>query len=389
MSLTSRTGFALGLSAASATALVALSPSPALAVPPGGYAELVENVSPSVVYVEVTVQQNPRQARHDAPSEPEPHKGQRHGNKEAQPRQAPRGFDPFFGFPFPDRGEQLRPQRPMKSAGSGFIIDQDGLIVTNNHVVADAESVTITLSDGSKHDAEVVGTDPLTDVALLQISVDDALPVVAFGSSDELRVGEEVIAMGSPFGLSGTVTSGIVSATSRNINAGPFDDFIQTDAAINRGNSGGPLFNAEGDVVGVNTAIFSSHGGSVGIGFAVPSDLVREIVADLQDDGEVERGWLGVQIRPVSDEVANVLGLEAGQGVMIDSIVADSPAETAGLHKGDIVLKFAGEEVGELRDLTRAVALNDPESQTQIEVLRRGKELTIDVTLGNRADQEV
>lgn len=401
MSLSSRTGFAFGLTAASAAALATLGPSAALALPAGGYADLVENVSPSVVYVEVTGQRDPRQARLGTPraQEPQGHKGGQ-GDQEGHKRHQPgedsarhgspqQGFGHQFGFPFPNHGNRPEQQRPMKSAGSGFIIAEEGLIVTNNHVVAGAESVMVTLSDGSKHEATVVGTDRLTDVALLQITVEDALPVVEFGDSDALRVGEEVIAMGSPFGLSGTVTSGIVSATSRNINAGPFDDFIQTDAAINRGNSGGPLFNAEGNVVGVNTAIYSSHGGSVGIGFAVPSDLVRDIVADLQDDGEVDRGWLGVQIRPLSDEVANVLGLDAGQGVMIDSVITDGPAEAAGLQKGDVVLSFAGEEVGELRDLTRAVALNDPDAQAQIEVLRRGKSLMIDVTLGNRADQNV
>lgn len=389
MSRPSRPGFALGLTLASAAAFTALSPTLAQAVPVGGYADLVDAVSPSVVFVEVTNQSHPNGLHGDQENQQDENTEKNQEAQKNRRQQLPHGLDRFFGTPFPDRGEPFRNQRPMKSAGSGFIIAQDGLIVTNNHVIADAQSVTVTLADGSKHDAQVVGADQLTDLALLQINVDDALPVVEFGSSDELRVGEEVIAMGSPFGLSGTVTSGIVSATSRNINAGPFDDFIQTDAAINRGNSGGPLFNADGNVVGVNTAIFSSNGGSVGIGFAVPSDLVREIVADLQDDGEVDRGWLGVQIRPVSDEVANVLGLEAGQGVMIDSIVEDSPAQAAGLKVGDIVLSFADEEVGELRDLTRAVALNDPDAQAQIVVLRRGQELTLDVTLGNRADQDI
>lgn len=389
MSLTLRPAFAFGLTAASAAAVVALTPAAALALPAGGYADLVETVSPSVVYVEVTGQAADRQERRSGLRREHGGRkgdryGQRHGSQHGdghsegrsnQGDQQRREFDHRFGE-----------DRTSKAAGSGFIIAQDGLIVTNNHVIEGATSVQVTFADGSKHSASIVGTDPLTDIALLQVTIEDALPVVEFGISGDLRVGEEVIAMGSPFGLSGTVTSGIVSATSRNINAGPFDDFIQTDAAINRGNSGGPLFNAEGDVVGVNTAIYSSGGGSVGIGFAVPSDLVRDIVADLQDDGEVDRGWLGVQIKPLSPDVANVLGVEPGKGVMIESIVADSPAATAGLQAGDVVLSFAGVDMAELRDLTRAVAMNAPQEQTQIKVLRRGETLNLDVQLGNRAD---
>lgn len=362
--LRSRRPFAYGLTA---IALAALGPLPALAMPAGGYADLVESVSPAVVYIEVTGKELQKEDKHALRKDDMREEFRRH-----------------FGDRLPQQGKP----HETKASGSGFVISQEGLIVTNNHVVSNAKYVSVTLADGSKLDAKVLGADPLTDIALLQVQSDHTLPVVEFGSSSALRVGEEVIAMGSPFGLSGTVTSGIVSATSRNINAGPFDDFIQTDAAINRGNSGGPLFNAEGDVVGVNTAIYSSGGGSVGIGFAVPSDLVRDIVADLQDDGEVERGWLGVQIKPLSEEAANVLGLEAGQGVMIESVVAESPAAAAGLKTGDVVLSFAGTEVDELRDLTRAVALNDPEAETQMTVLRRGKTLEIDVTLGNRADQD-
>ncbi len=359
-----RRPFVYGLTA---VALAALSPLAAQAMPAGGYADLVETVSPAVVYIEVTGKDLQKEGQHATGKEDMREEFRRH-----------------FGDRVPQHGKP----RQHKASGSGFLISQEGLIVTNNHVVANAKSVSVTLADGSKLDAKVLGADPLTDIALLQVQTDAPLPVVAFGSSGALRVGEEVIAMGSPFGLSGTVTSGIVSATSRNINAGPFDDFIQTDAAINRGNSGGPLFNAEGDVVGVNTAIYSSSGGSVGIGFAVPSDLVRDIVADLQDDGEVDRGWLGVQIKPLSEEAANILGLEVGQGVMIESVVADSPAAAAGLKAGDVVLSFADTEVDELRDLTRAVALNDPKAETQMTVLRRGQTLEIGVTLGNRADQD-
>lgn len=361
---------ALTLSAAIATtAMVTLTPATALAIVAGGYADLVETVSPAVVYVEVT------------------------GKATAKPAGGvmPEGdmFEEFkrrFGDRMPKMPEQNG--KPMKGAGSGFIIDADGLIVTNNHVIADAQSVTVKFADGTTLAATVVGSDPLTDIALLRVEAEDALPVVEFGSSEELRVGDEVIAMGSPFGLSGTVTSGIVSATSRNINSGPFDDFIQTDAAINRGNSGGPLFDANGDVVGVNTAIFSPGGGSVGIGFAVPSDLVQDIVADLKDDGQVDRGWLGVQIKPVSAQTASALGFDEGNGIVIESVVEDSPASAAKLKAGDIVLQFDGTEIKELRDLTRAVAQRDPDDAVRIEVLRKGETVTLDVTLANRAGQD-
>lgn len=358
---------ALTLSAALAsTMMVALSPTTALAIVPGGYADLVETVLPAVVYVEVTGKASIKPAGGAMPE----------GEMLEE-------FKRRFGGQMPQQNN-----RPMKGAGSGFIIDADGLIVTNNHVVDGAQSITVKFADGTILDATVVGSDPLTDIALLRVEADGPLPVVEFGSSEELRVGDEVIAMGSPFGLAGTVTSGIVSATSRNINSGPFDDFIQTDAAINKGNSGGPLFDANGDVVGVNTAIFSPDGGSVGIGFAVPSDLVQEIVADLKDDGKVDRGWLGVQIKPISAETASALGYDEGKGVVIESVVNDSPASMAKLKSGDIILQFNGTEINELRDLTRAVAQQDPDQDVTIEVLRKGEKVTLDVTLANRAGRE-
>ena len=271
-----------------------------------------------------------------------------------------------------------------QGVGSGFIISSDGLIVTNNHVIDGATTVKVKFADGSEYDAKVVGTDPLTDIALLDIEGSN-LPTVTFGSSAAMRVGDEVIAMGNPFGLGGTVTTGIVSAKDRNINAGPFDEFIQTDAAINRGNSGGPLFNDRGEVIGVNTAIFSPNGASAGVGFAVPSDLVSKIVADLQDDGQIDRGWLGVQIKPVSEEVASVLGLQAGQGTMIEKVMDGTPAQKAGLQSGDIILSFDGTQIDEARDLTRAVAGTAPDTLSKVEVLRKGERLTLDVTLANRA----
>jgi len=347
--------------ALTATSTFVLAPSAALAVPAGGYADLVETVSPSVVFIEVTAKA--RQANFDGKL------------PQGMPEELRKQFEDMMlghgGAPVPQQG-----------LGSGFIISKDGQIVTNHHVVDGAETVVVKLSDGRSFDAKVVGSDPMTDIALIKIEVDVDLPVVAFGKSGALRVGDEVVAVGNPFGLGGTVTSGIVSALSRNINAGPFDDFIQTDASINRGNSGGPLFDNDGQVIGVNTAILSPGGGSVGIGFAVPSDLVQTIVADLEDDGLVQRGWLGIQMRPMTDEVAAVLGYDTPKGAVIVAITKDSPAEAAGLEKGDIILSFGGQEITELRDLTRAVADTDPDTSAKVVVLHKGEEVTRNVTVG-------
>ncbi|MEQ6248936.1 Do family serine endopeptidase [Sulfitobacter sp. HNIBRBA3233] len=350
------------LSKSASLALVAsvALPGIALAVPPGGYGDLVEEVAPAVVFIEVTAAQ--------------PTGGQLPPN---MPEALRRQF-----------GDRLPEARPQQGLGSGFIISQDGEIVTNHHVVAGAQTVSVTLTDGRTYDAEVIGSDPATDIAVLKITSDAKLPFVTFGSSEEMRVGDEVVAVGNPFGLSSTVTSGIISAKSRNINAGPYDEFIQTDAAINRGNSGGPLFNNEGEVIGVNSAIISPGGGSVGIGFAVPSDLVVDVVEDLGDDGRVTRGWLGVQIRPMSEEVAEVLGYDNPRGAVVEAVTEDSPAARAGLKTGDIILTYAGKEVQELRDLTRAVALTEPDDSAQIVLLRKGREETLDVTIGTLPDQD-
>ncbi|MEM9342057.1 MAG: trypsin-like peptidase domain-containing protein [Pseudomonadota bacterium] len=351
--LTTAAGLAALLSGTSATA-------------GNGYVDLVAEVSPAVVFVKTTATARP-------------------ANADASPFSDPR-FEEFM-----ERfGDQFTPRRspsPRQGVGSRFIISEDGLIVTNHHVINAAASVTVTFDTGEEVDATVVGSDPLTDIALLDIEGQDH-PMVPFGSSEDLQVGEEVIAVGSPFGLGGTVTSGIISAKSRNINSGPFDDFLQTDAAINRGNSGGPLFNMDGEVVGVNTAIYSPDGGSVGIGFSVPADLVTEIVQDLKDDGEIDRSWLGVQIKPVTEEVAHVLGLSAGDGVMIEDVIQDSPAEAAGLEVGDVILTFGGTEITELRDLTRSVATNPSGETTSIEVFRGGERLTLDVTLEKRTQED-
>ena len=339
-----------------ATSALTIAPGAAQAVPTGGYADLVEQVSPAVVFIEVTA------------------KAQNAGT--TMPGNIPPQLRRYFDDGIPGQNG------PMQGLGSGFIISSDGQIVTNHHVVDGAETVTVKLADGRNFDAEVLGSDRMTDIALIKIKADVDLPFVKFGNTDRLRVGDEVVAVGNPFGLGGTVTSGIISALSRDIKSGPFDDFIQTDAAINKGNSGGPLFNNNGDVIGVNTAIMSPGGGSVGIGFAVPADLVQTVVTDLADDGSISRGWLGVNIRPMTEEIANVLGYDSPKGAVIEAVSDDSPAANAGLQKGDIILSFGDTAITELRDLTRAVATTTPEQNARVTVLRRGAEVTLDVTVG-------
>ena len=342
------------------TSLAALTPEPALAVPAGGYADLVEQVYPSVVFIEVTGAAT---------------------NEEFQqvfPKGMPDALRKQFEKMIPN-GDQTAPRHGL---GSGFIISETGQIVTNHHVIDGAEKVLVKLSDGREMEAAVIGSDPMTDIALLQIEAAEDLPAITFGESRVMRAGDEVFAVGNPFGLGGTVTSGIVSATSRNIHSGPYDDFIQTDAAINRGNSGGPLFNNAGEVIGVNTALVSPDGGSVGIGFAVPSDMVQSVVADLSDDGTITRGWLGVQIRPMSNEVASVLGYDAPRGAVIERVQDGSPAQEAGLVDGDIILSFNGTEIMELRDLTRAVAEMEPDANAEVMVLHQGTKTTYEVTVG-------
>ncbi|MDK3073771.1 trypsin-like peptidase domain-containing protein [Sedimentitalea sp. JM2-8] len=351
--------------ALAATTALAVAPGVALAVPPGGYGDLVEAVSPSVVFIEVTTKAGPVE------------------DAGALPEGLPEAFKRRFGQMMPDQGSSKR-----QGVGSGFIISETGEIVTNHHVVQGADSVLVKFADGRSLPATVVGSDSMTDIALLKVESDETLPVVPFGDSATVRAGDEVVAVGNPFGLGGTVTSGIVSATSRNIHSGPYDDFIQTDAAINRGNSGGPLFNAAGEVIGVNTAIFSPDGGSVGIGFAVPSDLVQTVVADLKDDGQITRGWLGVQIRPMSDEIASVLGYDSPKGAVIEAVTEGSPADKAGLIDGDIILAFNDTEISELRDLTRAVASSQPDKPATMTVLHKGETVTREVVIGTLQPQD-
>ncbi len=286
------------------------------------------------------------------------------------------------------RGNQPKRPRKVQSLGSGFVIDPSGIIITNNHVIADADEIEANFVDGTKLKAEVIGRDPKIDIAVLKVKPEKPLTAVPFGDSNKIRVGDWVMAIGNPFGLGGTVTVGIVSARNRDINSGPYDDFIQTDAAINRGNSGGPLFNMQGEVIGVNTAIISPSGGSIGIGFSVPSATAAPVVEQLQKFGETRRGWLGVRIQTVTDEIAESLGLESKKGALVADITKGGPAGPAGIKAGDIVLSFDGKDVPDMRSLPRLVADTSPGKEVKVVVLRKGKEVTLDVTVGRLEEGE-
>jgi serine protease Do len=286
-----------------------------------------------------------------------------------------------------NRGATPSPRR-VNSLGSGFIIDASGVVVTNNHVIADADEITVILNDGSRIKAELVGRDVKTDLAVLRIKTDKPLKAVKFGDSDKLRLGEWVVAIGNPFSLGGTVTAGIVSARNRDINSGPYDNYIQTDAAINRGNSGGPLFNLDGDVVGVNTAIISPSGGSIGIGFAVPSKTVAAVIDQLQKFGETRRGWLGVRIQQVTDEIAESLSIKPARGALVAGVDDKGPAKPAGIEPGDVIVKFDDKDIREMRDLPRVVADTPVGKEVPVIVIRKGKEETRKVTLGRLEDGE-
>ncbi|MGJ3263199.1 MAG: Do family serine endopeptidase [Salinarimonas sp.] len=289
-------------------------------------------------------------------------------------------------------GNGLAPRAPAPrrgAQGSGFFISGDGYLVTNNHVVEGAETVEVLMDDGSTFDAEIVGLDPKTDLALLKVEErDEAFPFVEFAPQAP-RVGDWVVAIGNPFGLGGTVTAGIVSARGRDIGAGPYDDFLQIDAPVNQGNSGGPAFDQTGQVIGVNTAISSPTGGNVGIAFAIPSETVQRIVAQLREDGEVERGFLGVQIQPVNEDLAAGLGLDEARGAIVGQVTPDSPAAEAGLEVGDVVLAVNGDEIEDARDLSRTIAFMDPGETIEVTVFRDGEQRTIDVTIARMPTDEI
>jgi serine protease Do len=277
----------------------------------------------------------------------------------------------------------------QRALGSGFIIDPAGYIVTNNHVVDGAHDVSVTLTDGSKYKAKVIGHDKKTDLALVKIDTGHALPYVTFGDSDNEHEGDWVIAVGNPFGLNGTVTAGIVSAHGRNINEGPYDDFIQIDAPINPGNSGGPLFNQSGQVVGIDTAIYSPSGGSVGIGFAIPSNVAKTIVAQLREHGKVTRGFIGVQMQPLTQALAKAVGLPNNQGVLVDSVTDGSPAAHASVHQGDVITAFDGKPIKGTRDLAMAVADTPSGKTASMTIWRDNHTRTLDITIGSQDQTRV
>ena len=289
----------------------------------------------------------------------------------------------FFGGPTP-RG----PQR-QRSLGSGFIIDSDGSILTNNHVVENASKIVVKLSDDQEYEAKVVGRDAKTDIAIIKINAKSSLPAANFGDSDNLEVGEWVVAIGNPFGLDSTVTSGIVSAKGRHIGQGPYDNFIQTDASINPGNSGGPLINLRGEIVGINTAIFSRTGGNMGIGFAIPINLVKELLPQLRGKGKVTRGFLGVLIQKVTPEIADSLGLDKAQGALVANVSKDGPADKAGVKVGDVIVEFDGKEVKDSGDLPIIVARTPVDKKVRMKVVREKKEVVLGVAVGELKDEEI
>jgi serine protease Do len=295
-------------------------------------------------------------------------------------------FDQFFKNHHGQGDNSDEAPRRVNSLGSGFIIDPSGLVVTNNHVIADADEISVILNDGTKLKADLVGKDTKADLALLRVHADKPLKSVKFGDSSKLRLGEWVIAIGNPFSLGGTVTAGIVSARNRDINSGPYDNYIQTDAAINRGNSGGPLFNLDGEVIGINTAIISPSGGSIGIGFAVPSDTAVDVIGQLRQYGEVRRGWLGVRIQQVTDDIGESLNISPPRGALVAGIDDKGPAKPAGIAPGDVIVTFDGHDVKEMHDLPRIVADTPVGKTVDVVVIRKGKEETHKVTVGRLAD---
>ena len=370
---TSRALAPFGAAVAAVLLLSAGAAAPAAArAAPESFADLAEKLLPSVVNVSTTQTVRPTG-------------GERRGAPEFRlPPGSP--FDEFREFFERQRPDQT--PRRATSLGSGFVIEASGLVVTNNHVIADADEVTVILHDQTELKAKVLGRDSKTDLALLKVESSHKLVPVRWGDSEKTRVGDWVVAIGNPFGLGGSVTAGILSARGRNINAGPYDDFLQTDASINRGNSGGPMFNIDGEVIGINTAIFSPTGGSVGIGFAIPSSLAKPVIDQLREFGRTKRGWLGVRIQSVTDEIAQGLGLSQASGALVASVSDGGPAAKAGVLAGDVILRFNGHDVGEMRRLPRMVAETKVGSTVPLEVWRKGERKRVSIVLGELPDDE-
>ena len=315
------------------------------------------------------------------------------GGKPAPRPQVPEGspFQEFFDEFLKERengGPKPPGPRRAQSLGSGFVIDPAGIVITNNHVIADADEIRVEFTDGTELKAEVIGTDSKTDIAVLRVESPKPLKAVSFGKSSSSRVGDWVMAIGNPFGQGSSVSLGIVSAINRDIRSGPYDSFIQTDAAINRGNSGGPLFNMDGEVIGINTAIISPSGGSIGLGFSVPSDLAVNVVEQLREFGETRRGWLGVSIQPVTDDIAESLGMTLARGALVAGLTPKGPAQNSGVEVGDVILRFDEKAINQMRDLPRIVAETPVGKSVDVIVRRKGKRKTISVTLGRLEDGE-
>ncbi|TMJ24635.1 MAG: Do family serine endopeptidase [Alphaproteobacteria bacterium] len=342
---------------------------------PHDFSELAAKVTPAVVNVQVTMKAGASDDEETQMSD----RGSDRGTQQ-QLEEFMRQFAERFG----QQGQRQQRVHPKAQAvGTGFIVDPSGIIVTNYHVAGKADSITVTLQDGRKLPAKLLGGDEKTDLAVLKVKSDKALPYVEFEDGSKVKVGQPVMAVGNPFGLGGTVTTGIVSARGRDIQSGPFDDYIQTDAAINRGNSGGPLFDMDGKVIGINTAIFSPTGGSIGLGFAIPSSIAEPVVSQLKSHGRVERGLLGVQIQPVTDEIASSLSLGSTTGALVAQVEPDSAAHKAGVKEGDIIKSVDGKDIPTIRDLTRTIAGFTPGSTVKLGVLRDGKEMTASAKLGD------
>lgn len=350
-------------------------PSAARSGPPG-FADLAEKLLPAVVNISTTQTVS---VRSDMPE-----------FEFNFPEGSP--FDEFFKE-FKERHGKIAPgQEPRKrkatSLGSGFIFDPAGYIVTNNHVIQDADEITVILQDDTNLTATVVGRDKKTDLAVLKVESKKPLPSLGFGDSDKVRVGDWILAIGNPYGLGGTVTTGIISARARDINSGPYDDYLQTDAPINRGNSGGPMFNMEGEVIGINTAIFSPSGGSIGIGFAIPSSMAKNVIEQLKTTGHTKRGWLGVRIQVVTPDIAESLGIGKPRGALVSGVTPDGPAAKAKIEPGDVIISFDGKDIPEMHKLPRVVAETDIDKSVPVTVIRKGKEVALSVKVGELKSDE-
>ncbi len=383
----SRRRWRSGAFAAAATLGILFTPALGFARPgPDGFADLVEKVKPAVVNIATTLKTSGR--------------GRVQGQFQIPPELRGTPFEDFLRRFFNQQGNEGNGDEgdndnndndqgtghPM-ALGSGFIIDPTGVVVTNNHVIQNADKIQVTLSDGRKLGAHLLGHDDKTDIAVLKIDAKDPFPSVEWGDSNTARVGDWILAVGNPFGLGGSVTAGIISARGRDIQSGPYDDYLQLDAPINRGNSGGPSFNNDGKVIGINTAIYSPSGGSVGIGFAIPSSIAKPIVEVLRERGHIDRGGLGVSIQPLTKDLADSLGLKESKGALVAGVNNGSPAAKAGVHQGDVIRSVNGEKVDEFRDLARLVAAAGPNKTVELGVWRDGKQISVPVALGKMPEQ--